>query len=198
MMVSSFEYPSVVMPSREETTKPIYMMYLLSTFALCLGIGCLLMLPLAPHYRLVGTHYCAALLPLLFTWWGIIIPVVTYWLFQQYVSTYWGEATTPQIYDTAPEPGTGTLNFLALHLARQWSFANHQKYDERILHMMRQEEALEAMAIATGMDKKRMALPMLSSNSGTVRTALLQWFGEKQHKRAPPQISLRQPISSIL
>ncbi|WP_201360026.1 hypothetical protein [Dictyobacter formicarum] len=53
------------------------------------------------------------------------------------------------------------------------------------------------MAVATEMDKKHIALPLLSGyswNQGVIRTAVRRWFGEKQPERAPPQTSLRQRI----
>lgn len=156
MIAFSVNRSSTTSSLEGESATQVHISVFLGSIALCLGMGCLLFLPLTPPYRQSGTHYIAVLLPLLIAWWGIVTPGVTYWLFQQIVSTNQKDAFAPQVWGATLEHRMEALGLAILQPANHWSTARHQKQYELILHMVLQEEPQEAIPIKTSMDKKHI------------------------------------------
>ncbi|GER86550.1 hypothetical protein KDW_07120 [Dictyobacter vulcani] len=149
MIAFSFDRSYAASSLEGETTAQVPISVFLGAIALCLGIGCLLFLPLTPPYQQIGAHYIAALLPLLIVWWAIVIPTVTYWLFQQVVAT---NRYIPQEGSTFHEPGVATLDRTELQPAYRWSAAAlQQKQDVLIVHMPLQHASQTTRVGMTGL-----------------------------------------------
>jgi hypothetical protein len=139
--------------------------WFLLLFFLCLDIGCLLLLPFGPPFRQSDIIFRQWLLPLAFAWWGIVTPVLGYWLFQQFLSCWQSRTSSCQMATKAPIPLVWHLSLADLEIRRRRSRDREQRRHYQTLALASRGYTIEKIAALIGVDEESIAALLLSYNT---------------------------------
>lgn len=138
--------------------------WFLLLFFLCLDIGCLLLLPFGPPFRQSSITFRQWLLPLAFAWWGTVTPVLSYWLFQQFLFCWQSRSSSHQAATEARVSLVLHLSLADLEIRRRRSRDYEQRRRYQTLALVLRGYTIEKIAALIGVDEESVAVLILSYN----------------------------------
>src|SRR5579885_929020 len=131
--------------------------WFLLLFLLCLGCGCLLLIPYGPPFRQSDAAFIRWFLPLAFAWWGIVTPMVSYWLFQQFLLCWQSCSSSQQVAAGGRVPIVLHLRLADLEIRRRRSRDREQRRHYQILALALQGYTVEEITAKSGADEESIA-----------------------------------------